>query len=121
MNTSGSGESKKAGDRQSWLTGLGLAVPGAFLMLEFPLFGLALLVAVIALVSMAGRAIAGVGGLFVGIGGTWVALFGRVALECRADSGCTAPGIGSAVATSAGVLAIGALISIVAVVRARRS
>ncbi len=61
------------------------------------------------------------GSLKVILAGMWVALFGRVAVDCQADSGCTAPDIGAAVATSAGILAIGALISMFAALRARRT
>jgi len=114
MGTSEPRESKKAGDRRSWLAGLGLAVPDAFLMLEFPLLGIVLLVAAIALVSMNGRPAAGIAGLVVGLGGAWLLLFGRVALACNggADGTCEAPGIENAILFSAGVLVLGGVASV---------
>ena len=117
--TSGPGR-ERSGYRESWFAGLALGAGGGFLMLEFPLLGIAICVVAAVIIWRKGRAIAGADGLFVGIGGIWVALFGRVAVDCRADSGCTAPDIGSAVAASAAILAVGALISTFAALLAHR-
>ena len=111
----------RSGPRESLLAGLALGAIAGFLMLEFPLLGLAICLGATLAIWRKGQAIAGLGGLFVGIGGMWAALFGRVALDCRSDSGCAAPDIGAAVATSAIVLAVGALLSSLAAVRASRS
>ena len=111
--------SARSGARTSWLVGLVLGALGAFALLEFPLAGAALTAVTLVLVARAGRAVAGVGGLLVGLGGMWLALFGRVALTCTEASSCFAPGIGSAVTISAAVLAVGAALSIVTAVRAR--
>jgi len=46
-------------------------------------------------------------------------LFGRVAIDCHEDTGCTAPGIGTAVAISAAILAVGVGLSLIAVLRSR--
>lgn len=105
---------------ESWVAGLILGAGGGFLVLEFPLLGIAICIASVVVIARRGRVVAGAAGLFVGVGAVWVALFGRVAIDCNADSGCTAPGIGTAVAVSALILAVGALISIIAAVRARR-
>ncbi len=50
---------------------------------------------------------AAIGGVLVGLGGAWLALFGRVALTCR--DGCVAPDLGpwllvAGVLTGLGVL-----------------
>ena len=113
-------EKARSGPRESWLAGLILGAAGGFLMLEFPLLGLAICLAAAVVIWRTGSAMAGAGGLFVGIGGMWVFLFGRVALDCRSESGCTAPNIAAAVATSTGVLAIGLALSVLAVIRTRR-
>ena len=110
----------RSGAQESWFAGLALGAGGGFLALEFPLLGLAILIATALIVWRRGRLGAGVGGLLVGAGGMWLALFGRVAIDCRVDAGCTAPDIGAAVATSVGVLAIGLGLSMLAAVRARR-
>jgi hypothetical protein len=109
-----------SGPRESWVAGLVLGAIGGPLTLEFPFLGLAICVATAAIIWLRGRAGAGIGGLLVGAGGMWLALFGRVALNCRMETGCTAPDIGSAVAASAAILAAGLGLSIVAAIRARR-
>ncbi len=110
----------RSGPRQSWLAGLALGAIGGFLMLEFPLLGLAICLAAAVVIWRTGSTMAGAGGLSVGIGGMWLLLFGRVALDCRAASGCAAPDIGTAVAASAGVLATGLVLSVFATLQARR-
>jgi hypothetical protein len=111
----------RSGPRESWLAGLTLGAAGGFLMLEFPLLGLAICLATAIVLWRLGSAMAGAGGLFVGIGAMWLLLFGHVALDCRGEAGCTAPNIGSAVATSAGVLAIGVVLSAFAALQSRRN
>ena len=113
-------EKARSGPRQSWLAGLALGAIGGFLTLEFPVLGLAICLATAVVIWRTGRAMAGTGGLFVGIGGMWLLLFGRVALDCRVASGCTAPDIGTTVATSGGVLAIGLVVSAIVAVQSRR-
>jgi len=101
----------RAGARQNWLVGLGLGVPAGFLLLEFPTAGLAIFAAAGAVVIMKGRAVAGIGGLLVGIGGTWFALFARIKLTCTWDPatgmGCVAAGIDGYLAISVAILAVG--------------
>jgi hypothetical protein len=101
----------RAGVRQSWLVSLGLGFPAGFLLLEFPTAGLAIFVAAGVVVIRKGRAIAGIGGLLVGIGGTWFALFARIKLTCTWDPatgmGCVASGIDGYLAISVAILAVG--------------
>ena len=108
----------------SWLAGLVLGVMDGVLLLEFPIAGIGIALATIGVIGWKGRLVAGLGGALTGVGATWLVLFGRVALTCGADvgdAGCFAPGIGSAVTASAGVLAVGLAISAFAAVRSRRA
>jgi hypothetical protein len=97
--------------RESWLVSLGLGVPAGFLLLEFPTAGLAIFAAAGVVVIRKGQAIAGIGGLLVGIGGTWFALFARIKLTCTWDPatgmGCVATGIDGYLAISAAIVAVG--------------
>lgn len=94
-------------------------------MLEFPLVGMALLLATTVLVARTGQAAAGVAGLVVGLGGTWTLVFGRVALTCGPTmpdgGGCEAPSIGGAVLASLLILAAGGIASALIAVRGRRA
>ncbi len=92
-------------------------------MLEFPIVGAAITAVAIVVIKRAGRAIAGIGGLLVGVGGLWLALFGRVALTCGTgiQTTCFAPDIGAAVVTSAAIGGLGVAVSIFAALRARRT
>jgi hypothetical protein len=114
-------QERRSGSMTSWLTGLTLGAGGGFLALEFPIVGLAITVATIVLIWRSGSALAGTGGLLVGLGGMWFALFGRVALTCTEASGCEAPGIAIPVLIGAGLLAIGLVLSITSVARDRRA
>ena len=115
----------QAGARQSWLVGLGLGVPAGFLLLEFPIAGLAIFAAAGAVVIIKGRGIAGIGGLLVGIGGTWSAIFARIKLTCTwhpaTGTGCVAPTIDGYLTVSAAIVAVGLATSWFARHRTRRA
>jgi hypothetical protein len=113
----------RAGPRQSWLVGLGLGVPTGFLLLEFPIAGVLIFAAAGTVLAIKGQAMAGIGGLLVGVGLTWIVAFGRVKLTCHPDS-CTAPTIDAYLAVSFAILAFGTVasaVSAVSAVRARRA
>ena len=113
---------QRSGRWTSWLSGLAVGAAGGFLMLEFPFLGLLICGTAAFAIWRKGRAVAGGAGLFVGIGGIWLVLFGQIALTCGAnvdDAGCYAPDIGSAVAASAGVLVLGLARSILVAVQSR--
>lgn len=114
-------QKRRPGSMTSWLTGLTLGAGGGFLMLEFPTVGLAITVASIVIIWRSGSALAGAGGLLVGVGGMWFALFGRVALTCTEASGCEAPGIAIPVLIGAGLLATGLATSMASFAQARRA
>jgi hypothetical protein len=107
--------------RTAWLAGAVLGVPVGVLILEGGLVGLLFLAVSGILLARSGRRFAGVGGLLVGLGATWIVLFGRVALTCSADAGCTAPSIDRYVAVSMAIAAAGLACTAAAVVRARRA
>lgn len=108
--------------RTSWIASLVVGVAGGFLALEFPTLGWLILVLFAIPAAIVGPRAAAIGGLLTGFGAIWLALLGRVAITCRAADGfgCQAPGIEPWLAVGAGVLAIGAALTIVAFVRARQ-
>ena len=97
-----------------------LGAASGFLFLEFPTAGLAVLAGAGVIVVRTGRGLAGIGGIFVGAGAVWVALFGRIKLTCTAEGGCFAPSIDTYLAVSVALLLIGLALSGLALVRARR-
>jgi hypothetical protein len=110
--------------RSRWIAGLAVGAAGGFLSLELPPLGW-LIVALFAIPAViVGPRAAALGGLLTGAGALWVVLLGRVALECQApdgEIGCRAPGIEPWLAAGAAMLAIGIVLSILAVIRYRRS
>lgn len=75
--------------RRRWTIGLLTgAMAGAGALLTGLVGGLLALVAIGLAVAEPPRA-ATIGGVLVGLGGAWIALFGRVALTCRDD--CVGP------------------------------
>jgi hypothetical protein len=106
--------------RSSWFVGFVMGNLGGFLLLEGPTLGLAILAAMAVLVRLAGRAIAGAGGLLMGVGAIWIALLGRVKLSCTIDAGCEPGAIDGYLAVGAGFLALGIVASLVALARNRR-
>jgi hypothetical protein len=116
---------RRSGAVPSWLAGLVLGALGGFLMVAFPTMGLVVLAGGVVIIAVAGRWMAGIGGLLVGVGSTWVALFVRVKLTCIDDpatgSSCEAPSIDGAIAVSVVVLTVGVAASGLALARARRA
>ena len=108
--------------RVAWLAGLALGTTGGFLLLEGPVIGVPLVVAGAVIVRAAGQALAGSGGLLVGVGTIWLVLLGRMKVTCDADGpsgSCVAPGIDGYLAVAAVVLAAGIGLTVVAVRRRR--
>jgi hypothetical protein len=111
---------ERAHARSSWFVGLVLGTAAGFLLVEFPTAGLVIVVGSLVIVARAGRALPGLGGLLIGIGAVWIALFGRIKLTCTAETGCFAPSIETYVAASIALFATGLALSGVALARARR-
>ena len=103
--------------RSGWIAGLAVGAAGGFLALELPTIGYLLLVLFAIPAAVVGPRAAAIGGLLTGAGAIWLILLGRVALECRApdgEIGCQAPGIEPWLAASAGMLAVGIVLTILA-------
>lgn len=66
------------------------------------------LIAIILAVWPPPRATA-IGGVLLGLGGAWLALFGRAAMSCRDD--CRAPDLMSWLAVAVGLAVLGAVVS----------
>lgn len=104
--------------RRGWLAGLTVGAASGFLSLELPPAGW-----VIALGFLVGslgsrERVAAIAGELVGFGGVWLALLGRVALQCRApdgEIGCQAPGIETWLAAGGLLLAVGLALTAIAV------
>jgi hypothetical protein len=54
--------------------------------------------------------VAAIGGVLLGMGGAWLALFGRVALTCRAD--CASPDLAPWLSLAAIFVGLGALVTV---------
>jgi hypothetical protein len=95
--------------RRRWSIGalVGVAAGVATLTAGF-IGGLLGLVAIGLAVIEPPRATA-IGGVLVGLGSAWLALFGRVALACRVD--CIAPDLGPWIAISGVLAGLGVLVT----------
>lgn len=111
---------RRSSARSSWFVGFVIGALGGFLLLEGPLLGLAIIAATAVPARLAGQAIAGAGGLLMGMGVIWIAALGRVKLACTVEVGCEAPTIDGYLAVGAGFLALGVVASLAALARSRR-
>lgn len=108
-----SGREPRRGRR--WWIGLVVgSVAGAATLIAGPIGGLLGLAAIGLAVAEPPRA-AAIGGVLIGIGGAWLALFGRVAITCRDD--CVAPDLSPWLVAAAVFVVLGIVVSI----RARRT
>ncbi len=110
---------RRSGAASSWLAGLVLGALGGFCLFVFPVVGVVVLTGAALLVLRKGATLPGASGLLMGLGGIWVAVFGRVKLTCQAADGCTSPSIAGYLAAAAVVLAVGIILSVVSA-RSRR-
>ena len=104
---------QRAGARSSWITGLVFGALGGFALFVFPVLGLAVLGGGGLLIVVKGRVLAGGAGAIVGLGGLWLALFGRVRLTCQSAEGCFSPGLDGPLSVSAVALAVGIVLTLV--------
>jgi hypothetical protein len=105
--------------RSGWIPGLVVGAAGGMLSLVFPTVGW-LIVAGFAVPALVGATrVAALGGLLTGIGAIWLALLGRVALQCRGDEGCQAPNQESWLVAAALMLGIGLALRLATVARSR--
>lgn len=112
---------------ESWRSwGIGLvfgAATGFLLVLGGPLF-LVLIVGVLALAFVAARSLAFLSGMFLGMGGLWLALTVRAQLACDAfdaapNRGCESSGVGQFLAVCLILLGVGLLLGVAAARRRR--
>jgi uncharacterized membrane protein len=109
----------------NWLAGVVVGVAAGFLTLIFPTLGWLIVVAFLLGVIRAAPRLPAIGGLFLGLGTTWLVLLVRSTLQCRAfdaapNQECFEPEIGPFLAVGAALFAIGALATGAALHRARR-
>lgn len=110
--------------RKNWIAGLVVGTTAGVLSLIFPTLGwiIVLIFAVLAL-RRAPR-LPAFGGLFVGAGASWLAVLIRAHLACQAFDAapgqqCSDPDIGPWLAVGAALLAVGFVMTGVAVIGAR--
>ena len=99
--------------RRWWIGLLTGAVAGVGTLAAGPTGGMIGIVAIGLAVAERPRAPA-IGGVLIGLGGAWLALFGRVAVTCQAD--CVAPDLRPWLLVAAVLAGLGALVT----ARARR-
>ena len=102
--------------RTNWLAGLVVGVAAGLLTLTVPTLGYAMLLAFGLLLIRAAPRLPAIGGLFVGLGATWLALLLRSTLACNAFDAapgqeCRAPDLGPWLAGGVLLLAIGIVAS----------
>ena len=109
----------------NWIAGLVVGVGAGVLALILPILGWLIAGAfLLGLIRATPRAPA-VGGLFVGLGTTWLALLLRSHFECQAFNGapgqeCIEPDIGPFLAVGAALLAVGMFATAATLIRAHR-
>ena len=113
------------GARSNWLAGAVVGVAVGVLTLTFPTLGWLITVAFLLGLIRATPRLPAFGGLFFGLGTTWLVLLVRSTLACRAFDAapgqeCLEPEIGPFVAAGAVLLAIGVVSTMVATIQARR-
>jgi len=110
----------------NWLAGVAVGVAAGVLTLTFPTLGWLIVLAFLLGLIRAAPRLPAFGGLFFGVGTTWVVLLVRSHLECRAFDAapgqeCGDPGIELWLAIGGVLLAIGVVSTAVALVQERRS
>ncbi len=111
--------------RSNWIAGLVVGVGAGVLALVVPVFGWVIAVAFLVGLIRATPRIPAVGGLFLGLGTTWLVLLVRSHFECQGfntapGQSCMEPDIGPYLALGAAEVAIGIVATATALIRARR-
>lgn len=109
----------------NWIAGLAVGVGAGVLSSVLPILGWVIAVAFLVGLIRATPRIPAVGGLFLGIGTTWLALLLRSHVECQAfnsapGQACGEPDIGPFLAVGAVLLAVGMVATAATLVGARR-
>jgi hypothetical protein len=109
----------------NWIAGLVVGVGAGVLSLVLPILGWVIAVAFLVSLIRATPRLPAVGGLFLGLGTTWLALLLRSHGECQAfnaapGQACIEPDIGPFLAIGAGLLSIGMFATAATLIRALR-
>jgi hypothetical protein len=109
----------------NWMAGLVVGVGAGVLALILPILGWLIVAAFLVGLIRATPRIPAVGGLFLGLGTTWLALLVRSHVECQAfntapGQACMEPDIGPFLAVGAALLAVGMFATATALIRVRR-
>jgi hypothetical protein len=109
----------------NWLAGVVVGVAAGVLTLTFPILGWLIVLAFLVGLIRATPRLPAIGGLFFGYGAAWLVVLIRSHLDCQAfdaapNQECGEPDIGSWLAVSGVLLAIGLLMTVVAWTRASR-
>ena len=109
-----------------WIACLLVGVSGGVLTLVFPTLGLVLVAAGALPAVVSATRFAALGGLFTGLGATWLVLIARANARCEAFNSfpgqeCVGPDLGPWLTIGGAMLAAGVLLSVVALVRGRRA
>jgi hypothetical protein len=109
----------------AWGPGVVVGLAAGLATLSIPTLGWLIVIAFAVPAVIGHRRTAALGGLFTGLGSTWLALLGRMAIACPArdpnEVGCHAPDIGPWLAVGVAMLALGVALSGLAAMRARRA
>ncbi len=108
-----------------WLAGVVIGVAAGVLTLTFPTLGWLIALAFLLGLIRAAPRLPAVGGLFLGLGTTWLVLLVRSNLECQAFDAapgqeCVALDIGPWLAFAGVLLAIGVISTALALIRGKR-
>jgi hypothetical protein len=109
----------------NWIAGLVVGVGAGVPSLVLPILDWVIAVAFLVGLTRATPRVPAVGGLFVGLGTTWLALLLRSHVECQAFNAapgraCMEPDIGPYVAVGAALLAVGMFATAATLIRALR-
>lgn len=109
----------------NWIAGLVVGAGAGVLALILPILGWGIVLVFALLIIRAAPRMPAFGGLFLGLGATWLALLIRSHLKCQAfnstpGQACAEPDFGPLLAVGAALLAIGILGTVAAAFRARR-
>ncbi len=103
---------------RAWLLGLFAGAVGGLVLISWGIGLPALGLVAFAVGAAAPPRPFGLGGALVGLGMIWLALFGRLAMTCHPDVGCSSPDLTPWLVAASVLLATGAVLS--ALLAARR-
>jgi hypothetical protein len=108
--------------RRDWLAGLVVGAVAGFWFAEFPTLGMVIAVAFAVPAVLSRARLAALGGLLVGLPGTWLLVIGQATLRCAefdAQPGqeCVMADVGGWIAVAFALLVVGVGLSVAAALR----